>query len=403
MSLRVKLLAVVVIGALAGTAGWLLDPGGSAAIVGVLGAGIVAGELFELRPLGRAALPLSLAVMVVLARVASIPEFAVVIVAAELTAAVLRPARASVGDRVTLTIERLTEAAATVAAYRLALSALDSADARVEVLVALVAGSVAGIAVADLWHMARELRRTPTVAAPRNLFPLAGRTADLTLIASGMLMAVGARGIDGKGDVGLWGVLLFAVPLMAACFAFERVAAIRSVYDQTIRALSAVPEIGGFVRPGHAERVADLAVSVGEELDFGRGELEQLRTAALLHHLGQVCLDEPLGDDGPDVDRIAAAGASILRATGSLAPAGHLVAAEPLPYRTSVLLPRSIASGGQILKVASAFDDASGGDPSRASRALAELYRSPGYTYDGRVLAALETVLARRGLLRARV
>jgi hypothetical protein len=66
-------------------------------------------------------------------------------------------------------------------------------------------------------------------------------------------------------------------------------------------------------------------------------------------------------------------------------------------------VPRSIAFGGQILKVASAYDDASGGDSTRASRALDELYRSPGYTYDGRVLAALETVLARPGLLRSRV
>jgi hypothetical protein len=73
------------------------------------------------------------------------------------------------------------------------------------------------------------------------------------------------------------------------------------------------------------------------------------------------------------------------------------------PYRASGLLPRSIAFGGQILKVASAFDEASIGDPARASRALDELYRSPGYTYDGRVLAALEKVLARRGLLRSRV
>jgi hypothetical protein len=38
-----------------------------------------------------------------------------------------------------------------------------------------------------------------------------------------------------------------------------------------------------------------------------------------------------------------------------------------------------------------------------ASSALDQLYWSPGYTYDGRVLAALETVLARRGLLRSRV
>jgi hypothetical protein len=403
VSLRARLFVVIAIGAIGAAAGKLLDPDGSAATLALLGAGIVAGELFELRPLGRAPLALSLAAMVVLARDATVVEFAVVVVAAELIAAVLRPTPPSLRGRVVITIERLSEAAATVAAYRVVLGALDSAGARVQVLLALAAAAIAGIAVADLWHAVRELRRAPTIAAPRVLFPRGGRTADLTLIASGMLMAVGVRGIDGKGDLGLWGVLLFAVPLMAACFAFERVAAIRSVYDQTIRALSAVPEIGGFVHPGHAERVADLAVAIGEELDFGRVELEQLRTAALLHHLGQVCLDEPLGDDGPDIGRIANAGASILRATGSLAPAGHVLAAEPLPYRSSVLLPRSIAFGGQILKIASAYDDASGGDTTRASRALDELYRSPGYTYDGRVLAALETVLARRGLLRSRV
>jgi hypothetical protein len=403
MRLPARVLATIVVGALAGAAAWLVDPDGSAPALVLLGAGIIAGELFELRPLGRAPLALSLAVMVVLARVATVPEFAAVIVGAELIAAVVRPGPSSISGRAVRMIERLTEAAATVAAYRLVHSALDSADGRVQVLVALAAAAVAAIALADAWHVARELRRRPTIAAPRDLFPRDGRTADVTLIASGMLMAVGARGIDGKGDLGLWGVLLFAVPLMAAWFAFERVAAIRSVYDQTIRALSAVPEIGGLVNPGHAERVADFAGAIGEELDFGRSELEQLRTAALLHHLGQVCLDEPLGADGPDIARIADAGAAILRATGSLAPAGHLLAAEPLPHRSSVLLPRSVAFGGQILKVASAYDDASAGDPARASRALDELYGSPGYTYDGRVLAALEKVLARRGLLRSRV
>jgi hypothetical protein len=403
VSLKARLLVAVVIGAVAGGAGWLFDPDGSAAALGLLAAAVIAGELFELRPFGRAPLALSLAVMVVLARVASITEFAVVILAAEAVAAVLRPTPRTVRSRAVVTIERLTEAAATLAAYRLVLTALESSTPRVQVLVALAAAAIAAIAVADAWHLVRELRRAATTAAPRILFPSRGRTADLTLVASGMLMAVGARGIEGKGSVGPWGVLLFTVPLMAACFAFERVAAIRSVYEQTIRALSAVPEIGGFVHPGHAERVADLAVAIGDELDFGKAELDQLRTAALLHHLGQVCLDEPLVSDGANGDRIADAGASILRATGSLAPAGHLLAAEPLPYRTSVLLPRSIASGGQILKVASAYDEASAGEPERAARALEALYKSPGYTYDGRVLAALETVLTRRGLLRARI
>ncbi len=87
------------------------------------------------------------------------------------------------------------------------------------------------------------------------------------------------------------------------------------------------------VRDGHAERVADLTVAMGTSLGFSRHELGQLETAALLHHLGQVCLDEP--DDGrpPEPVSVAQAGATILRGTQLLAPAGDIIAAEWMPYR----------------------------------------------------------------------
>jgi hypothetical protein len=152
------------------------------------------------------------------------------------------------------------------------------------------------------------------------------------------------------------------------------------------------------VRNGHAERVADLAVAVGGTLGLSRHELNQLETAALLHHLGQVCLDEP--DDGrpPEPVAVAQSGATILRGTQLLAPAGDIVASEWMPYRRDVSSRPSVVAG-QILKVASAFDELCDGHEERASLALEALCSAPEYLYDSRVLAALELVLDRRGLL----
>jgi len=152
------------------------------------------------------------------------------------------------------------------------------------------------------------------------------------------------------------------------------------------------------VRDGHTERVADLAVAMGATLNFSRHELMQLETAALLHHLGQVCLDEP--DDGrpPEPVSVAEAGATILRGTQLLAPAGDIIAAEWMPYRRNVSSRPSVMSG-QILKVASAFDELGDGHPERSGLALEALCSAPEYLYDSRVLAALEMVLDRRGLL----
>ena len=59
------------------------------------------------------------------------------------------------------------------------------------------------------------------------------------------------------------------------------------------------------------------------------------------------------------------------------------------------------ALAGQILKVASAYDELTEGQDEHASWAVEALYTGPGYVYDGRVLGALERVLERRGFARA--
>jgi hypothetical protein len=54
---------------------------------------------------------------------------------------------------------------------------------------------------------------------------------------------------------------------------------------------------------------------------------------------------------------------------------------------------------GQVLKVASAYDELTDGDDAHAQWAIEALFTGPAYVYDGRVLTALESVLTNRGLL----
>ncbi len=356
----------------------------------LLGAGVVAGELLELRPAGRPPVPLSYAAVLVLVRAASAAQFAVVMVVAQLVALVLR--REPVGlRRVVVTAERLAGAAAAYAVYTSITDAIPGPDGRWVVLLALTAAALSELALGEGTAMALDRRFELT---------LAGRSAELALIASGMLMSVGYSGIRGVDVMGLWGPLLFSVPLLAAWYSFERLASIRRTYLETMRALSVVPELGGLVREGHAERVADLSMAVGRELDLDRRELEYLEAASLLHHLGHVCLDDPevLGRPVQQWE-VAAASAAMLRETEYLAPAGELLLPDPMPFGGADRSTQSI--GGQVLKVASAFDELTEGDHTRAQAALGALGSGPGYVYDTRVLGALERVLERRGLVRA--
>jgi hypothetical protein len=207
--------------------------------------------------------------------------------------------------------------------------------------------------------------------------PLGG--ADLALVASGMLMAIGYRGVGGHNDVGLWGVALFSVPLLAAWFSYERLAVISRTSEQTILALSGVPEIAGLARDGHAGRVASLAMRVGAELRMRPVELDELRAAALLHHLGHLCLDAPEVRDAPvEPYEVADKGAEILRRT-DLAPAGDLLATDV------------VTVGGQVLRLVSAYDDLRVGHT--VDEVLDALAAGPGFVYDPRVFDALERVV----------
>jgi hypothetical protein len=371
-----RLGVVAVLGLIAAAVATLVDPGGASTGLAVLGAAVLGGELFELKPARRAALPLSYAVILVLVRAASPAEFLVTVAAAEAIAFLLRAER-SPWDRVWVTARRMAAAVAALGVYHAVEDAMRPGDDTWVVLVALAAAGIAEVLVDDLLHVVR---------ARRFYLSTHGRSADLALITSGMLMSVGYDAVAGE-SLGLWGPLLFSIPLLAAWYSFERLASIRRTYEQTIGALSVVPELAGLVRKGHTTRVADLSIRLGRELHLSASELEYLRAAALLHHLGHLCLDDPEVRGRPiEPSEVTDKGAEILRQTEYLRPAGDLLASDTA----------SIA--GQILRVASAFDELTAGDAAYDDAAIEALYSGPGYVYDPRVLDALERVAGRRVL-----
>jgi len=391
MSRTVRIAIMVGVGALAVVGSAVTDAGSTIADLIVLATALVIAEMFELHPARRAPLPLSFAIVVVLTRAADPWEFAIVVGAASAVAVLLRPTPAPPLARAGLVLERYAEAALAGFTYHLILDATTDQSTEASVLLALAGAAVSMIAASDAVMFLRV----------RRIAPIGARGADLALVTSGMLMAVGYAGIGSDGRLGLWGPLLFSIPLLAAWYSFELLASTRRNFRQTVEALGVAPELGGLVRAGHAQRVAALAVAMGRDLHIHEAELDHLETAAFLHHLGAVCLDAPGDGQALDSNEVAAVGAEMLRASEILAPAGAIVAAAPALHRVpGIPGAQEDALVGQILKVASAFDELTEGRAEHEAWALEALYTGPLYVYDGRVVGALERVLEGRVLVR---
>lgn len=389
MSRTMRILVVVGLDAIAVLAALLFGAGRPIPDLILISGGIVVAEMFELRPVRRAPLPLSFAVVVVLTRAAEPWEFAVVVGVSFALAVALRMDPGTIPAKFGLLGERYLEVAAAGVSYHFIVVAMRGQSIEACVLVALAGTALSMVLVSDLLTFVRA----------RQIASFRARGADLALVTSGMLMAVGYAGIGPNGRLGFWGPLLFSVPLIAAWYSFELLASTRRNFRQTVEALGVAPELGGLVREGHAERVATLAVAMARELHLHEADVEHLETAALLHHLGAVCLDAPAEGEVLDARAVAAAGADMLRSTEVLAPAGDIVAAAPTLHRVpGIPGAQKNALAGQILKVASAFDELTEGQAEHEAWALEALYTGPLYVYDGRVVGALERVLEGRAL-----
>jgi hypothetical protein len=192
--------------------------------------------------------------------------------------------------------------------------------------------------------------------------------------------------------LGHWTLPTMLIPLFAARIGLDRFAVAARAYDQTIRAMSRLPEQLGTVTEGHGVRVGKLARSVGLELGLDAATLTDLERAAHLHELGRIQVER----DAPTTRReLAVAGASVIHETASLDRVARIVAAHGDLTSATAGLPdvsrpaRIVAACCDIDRYAPDLDDVGQRD-----EVLVRLVRDVG---DLEVVAALGRVLARRG------
>jgi hypothetical protein len=376
----------MIAGLVAGLIAQLIDPSSAAPEVCLLVAGLVIGELLVLRLEDGSAIPLSYAVFIVLASSTGVAEYAAAVIGAELIAMFFSGGDRQPARRLAVFVERLAVAGGTYAGFRLAAEALDHRDSVAAVLLTLACAAVAQVVVDAAM---RALLHLGATFSPR------GRLAWLAVTSSGMLMAIGYSGVGGHGEVGIWGPLLFSTPLLAAWYAFERLDSATRAFRQTIEALAMAPECGGIVPPGHATRVASLAVRIAQELNLSSTDIDDLEIASLLHHLGQVTLDEPPESHRVVTADVAAVTSTMLREIRPLAAAGDIVAGEAEHPRRRLAV--------QALRLASDYDDLTVRDGVESDVAIESLRSTPAYVYDPRVVRALERVVGEPVPLAVRV
>ncbi|RGA02127.1 HD domain-containing protein [Microbispora triticiradicis] len=209
--------------------------------------------------------------------------------------------------------------------------------------------------------------------------------------ASGILLALASHSMD------MTALPAFAAPLLVTQVAFRKYAGIRATYLQTVRALSRVTEVGGYVEPGHSRRVSRLSVGVGRELGMSEPQLLELEYAALMHDIGQLSLRDPIPGgatvlaDADQARRIAGLGAEVIRKTGVLHGVAEIV------RRQCDTLGESPPMASRIIRATNAYDDLVGAstDRDRAAAALERLRLDGGSAYDPGVVEALARVVDR--------
>lgn len=395
--LRVRAPVLALVGAVTAMGATTLGSSPTTTHAALLVTVVVLGEMFVLRLEDGTGIPLSYAPLLVVAAGFD-PRGAIAVwIVAQAVAVVARFDARGASGRARTFAQRAAVGVACILTHHLMLDAF--VDVSLSVVLASLVGAMTATLIVD--ELARHAQRLGSALTPR------GARGWLALAATGVLMALAYRGVDATsgaadGGTGLWSVALFSIPLLAAWYSFERLAAVSRTHRQTLRALSMATELAGFVREGHGARVADLCERMVTEIDEPTVDREDLVAAAYLHHLGVVTLDDPGRAGDPERSALVAeVTGTMLAAIPALESASRVVSGQQRFARDLASATgrerEATRRASQILKVASDFDDLTEGEPLRARLALEALYSTPGYVYDRRVLEALEVVVEQRG------
>jgi hypothetical protein len=214
-------------------------------------------------------------------------------------------------------------------------------------------------------------------------------------------------------NVGIIGVLLLIIPLMVARHTFIMYMDMRNQYTSTIKVLTKAIDAKDHYTHGHSERVARLAVLIGQEMCLPEDFLEKLEYLALMHDIGKIGIPEQilnkpsrLSDDEFNLVREhAAVGAEIIENIKHIGEHADIVRhhherVDGKGYPDG-LTGEKISLGAKIVCVADAFDAMTTERvyrrPMTKEEAARELVRCANTQFCEEVVNAFIRVLRRRG------
>lgn len=281
----------------------------------------------------------------------------------------------------------------------------DLEPGEIEHVLGMVAGrDAAAHPFARLEHVKRKGSRSsclPTAERDWSLVTVALQHGDLDI--GWLFVARGdAHHYTAQDHALLEGIAAHAAAAFGRAALFERV---RDDYAKTIAALSATLDLGERTGAGHAGRVMDYAVMIGEELDLGYEQIEQLRFSGLLHDIGKTGVSEEIllkptkltAEEAEQVRRHAEIGASIVDQIDFLKALSPVILHHHERWDgkgyPDGLKGEAIPLLARVLCVADAFDAMTTERPFAkrlsVAQARAELERGTGTQFDPRVVAAL--------------
>ena len=166
------------------------------------------------------------------------------------------------------------------------------------------------------WHV--PLRRArEAIMATRLVGPAVAATAGLGALVHPVL--------------GIWTLPTMLIPLLAARVGLERLFVADRAYEQTIRAMSRLPEQmvtgpQGTVSDDHGVRVGELAAEVAHELGLSERDTIDVVRAAHMHELGRLKLE--VGEPATQRELAVAGGQAVRMVSARLERVAQLVEAH---------------------------------------------------------------------------
>ncbi len=209
-------------------------------------------------------------------------------------------------------------------------------------------------------------------------------------------------------SVSYWSIFLFVLPLFVVRYSFKLYMGIKETYWDTIKALAKAVEVQDKKRMGHAERVADYAISIAREMGVYGDDLETLGLASYLHDIGKVGIEEDTLDSALDLSGVlqgeplhAKIGAEILEQVEYLKHASDIVLKHHALFGQDKEKSADIPLAARIIGVATYFDELVNIEKPESrlnpTQALAKVKKEQSFRFDPKVVRALTRSLKRRG------